>query len=162
MIKKILCTVVIICATFLLTLKIKEKKMDKLETKESLIFETGTKGPKEFFTGDVWVNMMISDPKENDLTMYNVTFDPKGRTFWHTHSEGQILLVTHGKGYYQEKGKPAQKLKVGDIVKIPANTNHWHGAEDDVQFIHIGITPKATINKVEWLGAVTDEEYNNK
>ena len=125
-----------------------------------IIFETGAKAGNEFFTGDVWVNMMISDPSENDLSMYNVTFNPGGRTFWHTHSDGQILLVTKGEGYYQEEGQTARFLKKGDMVIIPANTNHWHGASSDSVFIHVGITPKATGNKVEWLGAVSEEDYN--
>jgi quercetin dioxygenase-like cupin family protein len=51
--------------------------------------------------------------------VYNVTFEPAARTFWHSHPGGQILLCTEGTGYYQEKDKPAQLLKAGDVVAIP-------------------------------------------
>ena len=54
------------------------------------------------------------------------TFEPKARRTT-KHPGGQILLVTDGSGYYQEKGKPAQRIQKGDIVKF-SDTEHWHGA----------------------------------
>jgi quercetin dioxygenase-like cupin family protein len=54
-----------------------------------------------------------------DTQVYDVVFEPSALTYWHSHSEGQILLVADGVGYYQEKGKPAQLLKPGDVVPIP-------------------------------------------
>ena len=113
------------------------------------------------FTGDVWLKMLSKDLTDYDCTIYNVTFAPSTRNYWHKHSEGQILLCTEGEGYYQEKGKPAQLLKPGSVVQIPANVSHWHGATEKSFFTHIGITPKANSNHVEWLGEVTDTEYYN-
>lgn len=124
---------------------------------EKLIFETGDK-VQSYFTGDAFVKMLVTNP-DYDCMIYNVTFEPGARNYWHKHSLGQILLVTHGEGYYKEKGKPAQLLKVGDKVEIPSNVEHWHGATANRKFIHIGITPKSNENKVEWLEPVTDEEY---
>ena len=74
---------------------------------------------------------------------------------------GQILLVTDGTGYYQEKGKPAQLLNKGDIVKVPPDTEHWHGAAPDKELIHIAISLSTDKGSVVWLQPVTDEEYNN-
>lgn len=111
------------------------------------------------FTGDAWLNMLSAEASY-DCQVYNVTFAPSVRNSWHTHSIGQILLCTEGVGYYQEKGKPAQRLVVGDVVNIPANVVHWHGAAPDSEFTHIGITPKASENKAQWLEEVTEEEYN--
>lgn len=111
------------------------------------------------FTGKAWLQPM-SSVKENDCNIYNVTFAPGTRNYWHSHAVGQILLCTEGVGYYQEKGKPAQRLEPGDIVNIPANTMHWHGAAPDSRFTHIGITPKVSENSAEWGELVTDEEYN--
>lgn len=110
------------------------------------------------FTGAAWLHMLSEQP-EYDCSVYNVTFAPGTRNYWHTHSIGQILLCTEGVGYYQEKGKTAQQLHTGDVVQIPASTVHWHGAAPDSRFTHVGITPKVNENKVEWLGEVTDEEY---
>lgn len=110
------------------------------------------------FTGAAWLKMLSAQP-EFDCNVYNVTFAPGTRNNWHSHTVGQILLCTEGIGYYQEKGKPAQRLQPGDVVNIPANTAHWHGAAPDSRFTHIGITPKVSGNAAEWLGEVTDEEY---
>jgi len=60
-----------------------------------------------------------------------VTFEPGCRNNWHKHPGGQILLITGGRGWYQEFGKEARELYPGDVVKIPANAKHWHGAAKD-------------------------------
>jgi len=124
------------------------------------IFPKGQKAPA-YFTGDAWVEMLITDVATYDLLSYNVTFAPGSRNYWHEHSEGQLLLCTLGEGYYHEKGKPAQLLKAGDVVEIKRNVLHWHGATATSEFVHVGITPKASINKVTWHEAVSDEEYRN-
>ncbi len=110
------------------------------------------------FTGEAWLKTLSAEPGF-DCQVYNVTFAPGVRNSWHEHSVGQILLCTEGVGYYQEKGKPAQRLKTGDVVNIPANVTHWHGAAPDSQFTHIGITPKASENEAQWFEPVTDVEY---
>ena len=70
----------------------------------------------------------------------NVAFEPGCRNFWHVHHEGgQILLVTGGRGWYQEWNKPARELKTGDVVHIPAGMKHWHGAARDSWFTHIAV-----------------------
>ncbi|MDD4820342.1 MAG: cupin domain-containing protein [Flavobacteriales bacterium] len=113
------------------------------------------------FTGKAWLKYLSTHPETTDCLIYNVTFAPATRNYWHTHSEGQILICTEGEGYYQERGRTKQLLKSGDVVHIPAATEHWHGATPNRQFTHIGITPKASVNQVQWIGEVTDEEYNN-
>lgn len=91
--------------------------------------------------------------------MANVTFEPAARTNWHTHSGGQILLVMDGIGYYQEKGQPARRLTKGDVVRIPPDVNHWHGAAPNSWFVHVSLETNGETNKVTWLEPVTDEEY---
>lgn len=91
----------------------------------------------------------------------NVTFEPKCRNNWHIHHKGgQILLVTAGRGWYQEWGKQPQELKSGDVVNIPAEVKHWHGAAKDSWFTHIALAVPAEGASTEWLEAVSDEEYN--
>ena len=114
---------------------------------------------KDFFTGgEVHCAMLIVN-KESDLSVYNVTFSPGARTKWHKHAVGQQLLCTVGSGYYQERGKRARKLHPGDVVEIPANTDHWHGAAPNSEFVHIGTTAKMSKNKVTWLEPVSDKDY---
>lgn len=123
------------------------------------IFPKGQKAPA-YFTGDAWVEMLSADAATFDAIIYNVTFAPGSRNYWHIHSGGQLLLCTSGEGYYQEKGQPARKLKAGDVVEIKPNVVHWHGATAKTEFIHIGITPQVSKNLVTWLEPLSDEEYN--
>lgn len=133
------------------------QKRDIMEDKNEPVLGLG-ESVSGNFTGEAWLHM-LSDKPEYDCSVYNVTFAPGTRNYWHTHSVGQILLCTEGSGYYQERGKAAQQLHAGDVVRIPAGAVHWHGAAPDSRFTHIGITPKASENKVVWQGEVTDEEY---
>lgn len=124
------------------------------------IFAKGNQAPKEIFTNTVWVNMLHTDEDGVfDTQVYDVIFEPAARTYWHSHPGGQILLVTSGTGYYQEKDKPAQLLKKGDTVAIPPDVVHWHGASPESEFIHIGMSTKVHEGPAEWFGPVTDAEY---
>ena len=123
--------------------------------------EKGVPAPKEYFTGTVWVNMNINAEDGYNTMIGTVTFEPKGRTNWHTHTCGQLLFVTQGIGYYQERGKPIQVICEGDVVKIPKNVMHWHGASHNSSMTHIAIAPELDKDKTEWLQPVTDEQYNS-
>lgn len=94
----------------------------------------------------------------------NVTFEPGCRNNWHIHHAasggGQILLVTGGEGWYQEWGMEPQSLKTGDVVIIPANVKHWHGAKKDSWFAHLSVEVPGEETSNEWLEIVSDEEYN--
>ena len=72
---------------------------------------------------------------------------------------GQILLVTAGRGYYQEWGKPAQELHPGDVVNIPPNVKHWHGAAPDSAFQHLAVEVPGEGTGSQWLEAVDPAEY---
>lgn len=93
----------------------------------------------------------LSEVKELNEPMFNVTFEPGCRNSWHSHSGGQLLIATAGIGYYQEKGKPARRLFPGDIVEIAPNVEHWHGAAPDSWFAHLAIECNPDNNKVIWL-----------
>ncbi len=95
----------------------------------------------------------------------NVAFEPGCRNNWHIHhmdeNGGQILLVTKGEGWYQEEDKSAQKLKPCDVVSVPPNVKHWHGASKDSEFTHIAIEVPGVNPENEWCEEVCDEEYNS-
>ncbi|MEW5920753.1 MAG: cupin domain-containing protein [Bacillota bacterium] len=129
--------------------------------RESVIFSKGEKITNEYFIGTAWLEMLVSHDSIFNCPIYNVTFEPGARNNWHKHPGGQILLVTGGKGYYQEEGKPVQVIKEGDVVKIHPNVKHWHGATPDSWFVHVGISTNPQKGDAEWLEPVTDEEYSN-
>ena len=116
----------------------------------------------KYFIGNSYLKMLGNI---SGVSLANVTFEPKCRNNWHIHKStnggGQILICIEGEGWYQEEGKDAQSLKVGDIVFIPANVKHWHGAKKDSWFSHIAIEIPGENTSNEWLEAVTNEEYNN-
>ena len=113
----------------------------------------------KFFTGTTHLQRLVERDDIWNSSIANVTFDAGARTNWHKHSGGQILLVTAGEGRYQEKDKEIQILKAGDVVKIPLNVEHWHGAAPDSEFAHISIEPNIPNNETTWLEPVTDEQY---
>lgn len=125
-------------------------------------FASGTPGPREWFTGTVYVRGLVNpDEMENLYSVGQVTFEPKARTFWHTHPIGQVLLVLSGNGFYKEKDRPARKLSAGDVVCIPKNIEHWHGAAPDSRFVHIAISNIAGNSAADWLNEVSDSEYES-
>jgi quercetin dioxygenase-like cupin family protein len=124
------------------------------------IFPKGDQGPKDYFTNTTWVNMLHPDSDGVfDTQVYDVIFESSARTYWHSHPGGQILLVTSGTGYYQEKGETARLLNKGDVVAILPDVVHWHGAAPDSPFIHIGMSTKVHLGPAKWFGPVTDDEY---
>jgi 4-carboxymuconolactone decarboxylase len=95
------------------------------------------------------------------LPIANVTFEPRCRNNWHIHHKGgQILICVGGRGWYQEWGKAPRELHPGDVVDIPAEVKHWHGAAKDSWFQHIAIGVPAEGASAEWLEPVTDAEYD--
>ena len=115
----------------------------------------------EYFTGNSYLNP-LTNPEVKPF-FANVTFEPGCRNNWHVHRAkqggGQILLCVAGSGWYVEYGKPAISLNPGDVVEIPANVKHWHGAKKDSWFSHISVEVPGTDTLNEWLEAVTDAEY---
>ena len=114
------------------------------------------------FNGTAYLQRLMTDSETFDVVVSDVIFEPKARNSWHSHPGGQILIATAGKDYYQEKGKPIQALNPGDVVAIPADVVHWHGAAPDNGFTHIAINTKVHLGATQWYAPVTDKEYNNK
>lgn len=127
----------------------------------SAIFTKGDPASPDYFTGEAWVNMLVPESETGNFSVADVVFDPGCRNNWHTHPAGQILLVTDGLGFYQEKGQPARALATGDVVVIPSGVVHWHGAAKNSSFTHIAINSIANNVAVNWLDRVTDEEYDS-
>lgn len=116
----------------------------------------------QYFIGNSYLNSLA---KTDNMFLANVTFEPKCRNNWHIHHAtnggGQILICVDGEGWYQEEGKKARRLKPGDVVTIPANVKHWHGAKKDSWFSHIAVEVPGEDTYNEWLEPVSDEEYDN-
>lgn len=128
---------------------------------ENLIFPLGDENTAfaQYFVGRSYLNTLSTE----QVTIFSVTFEPGCRNNWHIHHAkrggGQILLVTAGRGWYQEWGRPARELHVGDVVNIPAGVKHWHGAAADSWFSHLAVeVPGEELNN-EWCEPVSDQDY---
>lgn len=114
----------------------------------------------KYFVGQSYLKMLSTE----GIFIGNVTFEPGCRNNWHVHNAdkggGQILLCTDGTGWFQEWGKPAQKLNPGDVVNIPTGVKHWHGAAKDSWFTHVAVEIPGENTSNEWLEPVSDEDYD--
>lgn len=137
--------------------------IDLATIKETSMFPVGGENVNyaQYFDGKSYLNMISTE----QVVIGNVTFEPGCRNHWHIHHAdkggGQMLLVTAGRGWYQEWGKPAQALKPGDVVHIPANVKHWHGAAKDSAFQHIAIEVPGENTANEWCEPVEESVYNS-
>ena len=131
------------------------------EKERRTVFPVGEKNDAfaQYFIGQSYLHMLSTE----QVAIGNVTFEPGCRNNWHIHHAkyggGQILLVTAGRGYYQEWGKAPQELHAGDVVNIPAGVKHWHGAAPDSWFVHLAVEVPGEDGYSEWCEPVTDEEY---
>lgn len=131
------------------------------DLKDSVIFERGPENSAyaQYFVGQSYLNMLSTE----GVSIGNVTFAPGCRNNWHIHQAakggGQILLVTGGRGWYQEWGQPARELHPGDVVNIPAGVKHWHGAARDSWFVHLAVEVPGENAKSEWCEPVSDVDY---
>lgn len=132
------------------------------ESQPTTVFAKGEKVTNDNFTGTVWLNYLVETDTAHNVNIGSVTFEPGARTNWHSHKGGQILLVTKGKGLYQEKGEPIEVIEIGQVVKCPPEIEHWHGATSAESMTHIAIGTNTNIGGAVWLGPVTDKEYNQK
>ena len=139
--------------------------MDKEQFEKENVFGLGNPNDAfaQYFKGNSYLNP-LTDSKKDAIFLANVTFEPGCRNNWHIHRAtkggGQLLICTAGSGWYQEEGKPAQELKAGDVVVIPANVKHWHGAKKDSWFSHIAVEVPGENTSNEWCEEVTNEQYN--
>jgi quercetin dioxygenase-like cupin family protein len=111
-------------------------------------------GPAQNFTGAVRVDPLFDAKEPSRTSGAYVTFEPRARTAWHTHPNGQRLIVTAGSGRVQRWGDSIQEIRPGDVVWIPPGQKHWHGASPTTAMTHIAIQ-----ENVEWMEHVTDEQY---
>ena len=137
------------------------EKSKIMNVDKNIIFPKGENVNPDYFVGNVKLNVLVPQDETESFTVGNVSFEPGGRTNWHTHAAGQILLITEGKGFYQEKGQPARSITKGDVIIIPSTIEHWHGASKHSGMIHIAITNNSPEGPVKWLTPVTQEEYES-
>lgn len=134
----------------------------KAAFQREMIFPVGKPNTEyaQYFIGNSYLARISGE----QVTFNNVTFEPRCRNNWHIHHAtkggGQLLVCVAGRGWYQEEGKTAVEMLPGDVVHIPANVKHWHGAAADSWFAHLAFDVPGENTSTEWLEPVTDEKYD--
>lgn len=115
--------------------------------------------PAAYFTGEVWMDPIISAPQPARVNALRVSFAPGARTAWHTHPLGQTLNVLSGSGLISLRGEAPRSMQAGDTVWIPPNVEHWHGASPDCTMVHLAIQEEVDGSAATWLEHVSDADY---
>jgi quercetin dioxygenase-like cupin family protein len=119
------------------------------------------KGPDDWFTGDVYIDVIAAGSEASRLGAANVHFTPGARTAWHTHPLGQTVYVTEGVGLCQCEGGPVEIIRPGDRVFFEPGENHWHGAAPKRFMVHTAMQESDDSGSpVSWGEQVTAEQYN--
>jgi len=122
-----------------------------------------TKGPADWFTGDVYIDTVAVPSEPYRLAAANVHFTPGARTAWHTHPVGQTIYVTEGAGLCQRRGGPVEEIRPGDRVFFEPGEHHWHGATPDRFMVHVAMQQVDDAGEaVTWSEHVSDEEYRGR
>src|SRR3954466_5668476 len=121
--------------------------------------QPSARGPSDWFTGTVRIDPLFPAKAPARAAGNTVTFEPGGRTAWHTHPMGQTLIVTTGCGWVQREGGPVEEVHPGDVVWFPPGEKHWHGATSTTAMTHIAIQEGLDGKMVDWLEHVSDEQY---
>ena len=114
-----------------------------------------TKGPAQWFTGDVWIDTIAMTSGPSPASVGSVHFSPGARTAWHRHGLGQTLYVMEGEGRVQSRGERVLRIRPGDIVRTPGEEWHWHGAAPERFMTHLSVAEGGA----DWGEHVTDAEY---
>ena len=111
-------------------------------------------------TGNIWLNELSAGDSTFDPSIAMATYDAGAKLDWHMHPGGQVLLITEGSGFYQERGKPVRTVHKGEVIKCAPGVEHWHGATPNSNFAYIAVTPTQK-GKTVWLEPVGDEAYKS-
>jgi 4-carboxymuconolactone decarboxylase len=122
--------------------------------------QASQQGPAANFTGSVRVDPLFQPTGANRASGSLVTFDAGAHSAWHTHATGQVLIVTAGTGRVQQWNQPMDEIRVGDVVRIPPDVKHWHGAAPATSMAHISVVEQpANGAAVVWMEKVSPEQY---
>ncbi len=139
--------------------------MKKINTAKLRPDKSLVKSKKKYFVGDAWLSDISVKIQIKGEKAYLANFNNGARTKVHYHQGGQILVVTKGTGMLviykanikadtvKIKKLSKTSLAAGDVVFIPKNTLHWHGAIKGKNLTHIALnifTEKAKEAQTIW------------
>lgn len=124
--------------------------------------QPSSKGPEEWFTGNVRIDPLFAPKDPARVGGASVTFEPGARTAWHSHPLGQTLIVTAGCGKVQRWNNPVEEVHPGDVIQFAPGEKHWHGASPTTAMTHIAIQEYLGGKAADWMEKVSDEQYQSR
>lgn len=112
-------------------------------------------GDQGTFSGRAMLDPLLDDGEAAKVRVNSVLFEPGGRTHWHSHTDGQVLLVASGRGVVENRDGHRHVLQAGDLVWAPPGEEHWHGAAPDSFLNHTAVS----LGLTRWHEEVSDEHY---
>jgi quercetin dioxygenase-like cupin family protein len=121
-----------------------------------------SKAPAEYFTGDVWWDVIYAGEEPSRMRANWVRFSPGARTAWHSHAVGQTLHIVSGIALIGTRDGTILEAHPGETVWTPPSEEHWHGAAPDRFMVHLAMWEGAGEGRLDadWLDKVTDAAYN--
>lgn len=118
----------------------------------------GTKAPNTHYIGEAWLNAIIHDDAELGYNITKASFKANSTLDWHKHTSVQVLIIVDGQAYYQERGKDPVILKIGDVIRCPKDTEHWHSStkNSDVTYLALYGGAQPTV----WTEVLSQEYYD--
>ncbi|HVZ25366.1 MAG TPA: cupin domain-containing protein [Sediminibacterium sp.] len=113
-----------------------------------------------YFSGKAYIKPLVAADAITNCLVSEVVFEAGCRNNWHTHPSNQILIVKTGTCYYQEAGKPLEKIPAGGVINVLPGIRHWHGASPDDPMVHIAININTEKGVVNWMEPVSEEDYH--
>lgn len=119
------------------------------------------RGPEEWFTGDVWFDVILAGVEPSRMRANMVRFSPGARTAWHRHAVGQTLHVVEGVALVGTRDGTLFEVHPGETVACPPDEDHWHGATPERFMQHLAMWEGPGDDRPEttWLEKVADEQY---
>lgn len=90
-----------------------------------------------------------------EVATLRLRFPAGVRSNWHTHTDGQLLMVESGRGLHQVRGEAIEVRGPGQPWWTDAGVEHWHGAHPDEAVVQWTFYE----GSVDWLDPVTDDQY---
>ena len=116
------------------------------------------------------VSYFITDNKIKILPLYtdNISniqvlvarYEKNTPANWHIHTNGQIMYVTGGEGFYQEENQNAKHIKAGDVIKTKPNVLSWHGSVKN-NYLEVVVINYGKGDSIKWLKPVDKTYYDN-
>ena len=113
-------------------------------------------GDEGTFSGQAMLDPVLDDGAAAKVRVNSVLFEPGGRTYWHSHADGQVLIVASGRGMVENRDGDRHVLHAGDVVWAPPGEQHWHGAAPDSFLTHTAIS----LGLTQWHEEVPAERYD--